>query len=186
LLDSIPIFIVAPSSPARDELMGAAAPAEILPFDSVDSFLGEERAPGVLLLGPSLPPEETMRLLAWVAEAAADWVPLHVEASSSENTGSLLRPLSLGYPVDLGEVVDAASDPEGAGPLLELRWILRLVAKARHDINNPLTAGLAETQLILMDEPEGEILESLEVIENQFRRIKDLVAGLARLRVKRS
>ena len=75
---------------------------------------------------------------------------------------------------------------KGAGPLLELRWILRLVAKARHDINNPLTAGLAETQLVLMDEPKGDLLESLEVIENQLRRIKDLVAGLARLRVKRS
>ena len=184
--DSIPIFIVAPSSPARDELIGAAAPAEVLPFDSVDSFLREERTPGVLLIGPSLPPEETMRLLAWVAEDDAEWVPVHVKASVSEAAGFLLRPLSIGYPVDVEEVVGAASDPEGAGPLLELRWILRLVAKARHDINNPLTAGLAETQLILMDDPKGDLLESLEVIENQFRRIKDLVAGLARLRVKKS
>ena len=127
-----------------------------------------------------------MRLLAWVAGEEADWVPMHAEASSSENDGFLLRPLSLGYPADLADVVGAASDPEGAGPLLELRWILRHVAKARHDINNPLTAGLAETQLALMDEPEGELLESLEVIESQFRRIKDLVAGLARLRVKKS
>ena len=127
-----------------------------------------------------------MRLLSWVAEGEADWVPIHVEASSSENAGFLVRPLSLGYPTDLADVVDAASDPDGAGPLLELRWILRRVAKARHDINNPLTAGLAETQLALMDGPEGEILESLQVIENQFRRIKDLVDGLAPLRVKPS
>lgn len=186
MLNSIPIFIVAPPSPARDELHGATARAEVVPFDSVDSFLGEERTPGVLLLGPSLPPEDTMRLLGWVAKGEADWVPIHVEASSSESSGFLLRPLSLGYPTDLADVVGAASDPEGAEPLLELRWILRYVAKARHDINNPLTAGLAETQLALMDGPEGEVMESLEVIENQFRRIKDLVAGLARLRVKRS
>ncbi|MCK5649930.1 MAG: hypothetical protein KAJ42_01075 [Gemmatimonadetes bacterium] len=185
MLDSIPIFIVAPPSPARDELHGAAAPAEVVLFDSVDSFLGEERTPGVLLLGPSLPPEDTMRLLDWVAKGEADWVPIHVEASSSESAGFLVRPLSLGYPTDLADVVGAASDPEGAGPLLDLRWILRHVARARHDINNPLTAGLAETQLALMDGPEGELLESLQVIENQFRRIKDLVAGLAQLRVKR-
>jgi signal transduction histidine kinase len=184
LLDSIPVIVIAPPSPDRDDLIGAAAPAEVTPFDTADDFLHEERAPGVLLLGPDLPADQTVRLLGWVADQGGEWIPLHVEQDATATGGLLIRPLSFGYPTELATVVGAASDPEGAGPLLELRWVLRFVAKARHDINNPLTAGLAETQLVLMDEPEGELLESLEVIQDQFRRIQDLVAGLTRLRVK--
>jgi len=58
-----------------------------------------------------------------------------------------------------------------------------VVAKARHDLNNPLTSGLAEVQLLLMDDHPPEVQESLETIQEQFRRLRDVVADLSRLRV---
>ncbi|MBI4540559.1 MAG: hypothetical protein HY704_13745 [Gemmatimonadetes bacterium] len=62
----------------------------------------------------------------------------------------------------------------------ELTLVLRAVAKARHDINNPLTSALAETQLLLMEPHEPALRESLEVIESQLRRIRDLVSSSLR------
>ena len=60
--------------------------------------------------------------------------------------------------------------------------LLRIASRARHDINNPLTAATAETQLLLMDVEDGEVRTALEAIEEQLRRIRDLTAGLTRVR----
>jgi signal transduction histidine kinase len=97
----------------------------------------------------------------------------------------LCRPLSLGQWHSLEEVVEMATDAKEKGPVLELHWALRVLSKARHDLNNPLTAGLAEVQLLLMDEHDPEVQESLETIQEQFRRLRDMVADLACLRPRR-
>jgi len=41
---------------------------------------------------------------------------------------------------------------------------------------------MAETQLLLMDVEDGEVRESLETVQRQIRRIRDLVAELSVLR----
>jgi signal transduction histidine kinase len=87
----------------------------------------------------------------------------------------------MGYLQSLDDVLTAAR-PDSVAPVLELGVVLRHVARARHDINNPLTSALAETQLLLMDVDEGELRESLETIQRQIRRIRDLVAELSVLR----
>jgi len=86
--------------------------------------------------------------------------------------------------VSVSTLVRRFRDPEEGEPILSLRTVLRIVAKSRHDINNPLTAGLAETQLLLMDVEDPEIRAPLEVIETQLRRIRDLVSDLGRIRAR--
>jgi hypothetical protein len=52
-------------------------------------------------------------------------------------------------------------------------------------VNNPLTAALAEVQLLRMDHPPGtEEGEALAVVEEQLKRIRDMVAELAAYRVQ--
>jgi signal transduction histidine kinase len=49
--------------------------------------------------------------------------------------------------------------------------------KLRHDLANPLSAVLAEAQLLLMREPpfDDETQQSLQTIEEQARRMRDLL-----------
>lgn len=134
--------------------------------------------PEMVLVGPGVPPDDTLRLATALAERSEPWIPVVLE--SGNGSGPVARPLSVGYPLFLDDLVAEAAEPEK--PLLELRTVLRFISQARHDLNNPLTSGLAETQLLLMDIEEGEIRESLEVIQEQLRRIRDLVASLSVLR----
>lgn len=109
--------------------------------------------------------------------------PEGTEASEEVRDEIHLRSLSLGYEEPLERFL-ARWDPEDAtaGGLLELRHALTRVRKVRHDVNNPLTAALAEVQLLLMDVEGEEARESLEVIQEQLRRIRDRVQELAELR----
>jgi signal transduction histidine kinase len=66
--------------------------------------------------------------------------------------------------------------------VLELRHVLARVARGRHDLNNPLTSAMAETQLALMDAKDPEIRAGLETIEEQLRRMRDLIASLRSIR----
>jgi len=51
------------------------------------------------------------------------------------------------------------------------------IAKLRHDLANPLSAILAETQLLLLNEAEltPELLDSLRHIEGLARRMRDIL-----------
>ena len=51
------------------------------------------------------------------------------------------------------------------------------IRKLRHDLANPLSALLAETQLMLMspDTYDAETLESLQEIEKLSRRMRDIL-----------
>lgn len=51
------------------------------------------------------------------------------------------------------------------------------VRKLRHDLANPLSAILAEAQLLLMDEAklDPEVVEGLRAIEGQSRRMRDIL-----------
>jgi signal transduction histidine kinase len=51
------------------------------------------------------------------------------------------------------------------------------LAKLRHDLANPLSAVLAETQLLLLNEAEldPELVNSLKHIEGLARRMRDIL-----------
>src|SRR5437870_1361367 len=54
-----------------------------------------------------------------------------------------------------------------------------LVARVRHEINNPLAALLGQAQLLLREEELSErVRKRAETIESQARRIQDIVAEL--------
>ena len=198
------MYVVSPPGPDRDAVVARlGVPVEGV-FDSVDVFLTETRPEGspesdappahspaaaalmmappsthFVLVGAGVSPEETLKLVRAVAEREDTWVPLVLDGDQ-EQGHPVARTLSVGFPLVLDELLDRVDEAEK--PILELRTVLRFISRARHDINNPLTSGLAETQLLLMDVEEGEIRESLEVIQDQLRRIRDLVASLSVLK----
>ncbi|MDX6527955.1 MAG: His Kinase (phospho-acceptor) domain [Blastocatellia bacterium] len=53
-----------------------------------------------------------------------------------------------------------------------------LVARVRHEINNPLAALLGQAQLMLREELTGKPRERVEKIEKLALRIRDTVAEL--------
>lgn len=61
-----------------------------------------------------------------------------------------------------------------------------LVRRVRHDANNPITAALGHVQLLLEDPavPEGEIRESLVVIESELRRLIEILRRLNEIRAE--
>lgn len=90
-----------------------------------------------------------------------------------------LRLLSSSPVSNAGELLGwAAENPDAPVPL-DLRSLLKAFSIARHDLNNPLTSALAETQLALMDEPGGELQEALETVQRQLRRMRDQLRDLS-------
>ncbi len=58
--------------------------------------------------------------------------------------------------------------------------IVELVRKTRHDANSPITAALGHVQLLL-DEPaaqDGEVQESLQLVESELKRLMDILSDL--------
>jgi len=53
-----------------------------------------------------------------------------------------------------------------------------LVARVRHEINNPLAALLGQAQLLLREELSEKARRRAETIEAQAKRIQDIVAEL--------
>ena len=65
-----------------------------------------------------------------------------------------------------------------------VREMVELVRETRHDANSPLTAALGHVQLLL-DEPaaqDPEVQESLTVVEEQLKRLADILARLKAVR----
>ena len=53
-----------------------------------------------------------------------------------------------------------------------------LVARVRHEINNPLAALLGQAQLMLREELSDKSRKRAETIENQAKRIEEIVGEL--------
>ena len=53
-----------------------------------------------------------------------------------------------------------------------------LVARIRHEINNPLAALLGQAQLMLREELSDKSRKRAETIENQAKRIEEIVGEL--------
>ena len=174
-----PVYALTPESP-DDSLRDLVPGRELTHLTTADELRG--RAPGVLLLPIELPPDQLVAALNHVAAAPTEgpWLLLMVERFS-DGARSRALPISVGWSTPAEQLARwAAGDPDAE--VLELRHVLARVARARHDINNPLTSAMAETQLALMDATDPAICASLETIEEQLRRIRDLVASLRSLR----
>ena len=56
--------------------------------------------------------------------------------------------------------------------------IAELVARVRHEINNPLTGVLGQAQLLLREELSAKARQRVETIEGLAIRLRDIVAEL--------
>lgn len=183
-MGKLPLYVLAPSGPDRAALL-AAVGADASTLDA-DSFRADWTSlpPGLVLVdAASVTPEEILESVRPVSAAAYGWVVALVDRADDACT---VRVLSMSPSSSLEEALEAARDP-GSSPaaLLELQRVLAEVARVRHDLNNPLTSALAEVQLALMDTegPEhAEMRESLEAVQSQLRRIRDLIASTRHLR----
>ena len=56
----------------------------------------------------------------------------------------------------------------------------RSLARLRHDLSNPLSAILAETQLLLLAEEkyDEETVAALKLIEQQAREMRDMLQSI--------
>lgn len=145
-----------------------------------DLFDDPELAPGLVVLGAQLTDDDLREAFEGFGRHGGEWTP--VLLVSPEGGAPLGVPVSSASPAALADLLERYLDPEEARPVPSLPTMLRIVSRARHDINNPLTAALAETQLLLMDVEDGKTRTALEAIEEQLRRIRDLTAGLTRFR----
>lgn len=179
---SKPAYVVAPVGALRDSCVDALGDHAEMIDPPLRAAALQERAPGVVLI------DATGLGAGQLLEAAAalkgpDWLFVVVEATEPPT----VRTLSTGHASSLGDVARFVEDGS-EGPfdgLLELHRVLVEISRARHDINNPLTSALAETQILLLDVPDGEVREGLETVQTQLRRIRDLVAATRHLRPNR-
>jgi signal transduction histidine kinase len=65
-----------------------------------------------------------------------------------------------------------------------LAEIAELVARVRHEINNPLTGVLGQAQLLLREELSETARRRVETIEQLARRITETVARLREIQVE--
>lgn len=180
---SDPVYLALPPGRLRDACLesfgGDGATAVSLDVLGRDGVVD----PGVVLVDPGeVGVDELLAVADRLYEAAPGWR----FAAVRDDDPVRVQGLSLGHPAELPELAERLGrDEADPGALLELRLLLREVATARHDINNPLTSALAEAQLLLLDVEEGEVREGLEVIQTQLRRIRDLVADTGHIRPPR-
>lgn len=175
-----PVYLVAPGplSGALGDAFPVATPLASL--DALRPLRGRE-AGVVVVERDAVPAAEVLALAEEMAKGdEAGWL---MAVALPTDGGMEVRPLQVGWPTTPDALALWAASGGVEGAVLELRTVLSRVGRARHDINNPLTSGMAEVQLLLMDAPpEGETREALETIQDQLRRIRDMVADLRTLR----
>lgn len=174
-----PVYLVAPG-PLGPALRSAFPAATVVASaDDLRPLRGRE--PGVVVVErPAVPAEAALVLAEEAAAVDGTWAVVLARTGSG---GVEIRPLSVGWPTAPDELARWASTGGVEGTVPELRAVLSRLARARHDINNPLTSAMAETQLLLMDaEADGEMREALETVQTQLRRIRDMVADLRAFR----
>jgi len=178
-----PIHVVEPDPSLRDRLVRRLNCDGVRSHGSWRGFeeeVGDEEA--AVVLGPGVGHEVAWAQARRITDEGRSWVLLRAEEGSEGHLR--VRGLSVGFAEGAGKLPSRlAWEETGERPVFELHELLRAVSRARHDLNNPLTAGLAETQLLLMDVSHDETREALETIQRQLRRIQAMIRDdLSRLR----
>lgn len=175
-----PVYVAVPEGAARERCLAELAGAEPVdvPLD-LASLAG--RAPGLVLVALDDPSGGTLASVAGLA-GVGGWTAGVVEVESGDVGAITVRTLSLGVRHTLEEVGPAMEGAAARGVLLDLHGVLAEIARVRHDLNNPLTSALAEVQILLMDAPSGPEAESLLIIQEQLRRLRDRLLATKHLR----
>lgn len=175
------LYVVSPPGPSRDSLL-AALGGEAVAFDSVDSIgaLGD-LSPGVVLVDSAAASAGELLTFASLAAASGPgWCVALIGNGAGEPS---VQTISLGPTNSLEQAGAFARNPSGhREQLLELRRVLGDAGQLRHDLNNPLTVALAQTQVLLMDHPEDQVREPLEMIQAQLYRMRDIIVAAHHLR----
>lgn len=173
-----PTYLAAPGGAERERFAAGVPGAVVLDPALVPGALAEAE-PGVLLLHPDAVPTAGLLDLARALSPARGWtICLLTEGPGGAPEA---RTLSLGSAHPLEEVAGAA-DGAAPGGLLELHGVLAEVARVRHDLNNPLTSAMAEVQILLMDTQGGAEEESLRIVQEQLRRMRDRLLATRHIR----
>jgi signal transduction histidine kinase len=123
------------------------------------------------------------RVLRALGRSPEPWSLLLLERDEDAGEVKVL-PVSPGYP-ETPEAAAGRVTGDGLAPgYMGHRRVLLDLSRIRHDVNNALTAALAEAQMLQMDADRGsELHEALGVVEAQLQRIRSLVSELGALRV---
>lgn len=179
-MSRLSLLVLWPPSQEREEFLAAVGADGMEVVDSPGALEGRQgEGWGILLLGPTLSPEEILGVLWRERSKATPWATFLVRREGEEWR---LWPLAFGPSLSLEALATTAGAPEEAGPLPDVNWILRGLGKIAHDTNNALTAGLTEVQLLLMEADDPDRTNSLQLIERQFRRLRALAGDLSRIR----
>jgi len=73
---------------------------------------------------------------------------------------------------------EESAKAELASSRLELAEVAALVARVRHEINNPLTGVLGQAQLLLREDLSESALKRVQTIEKLALRLNDIVGQL--------
>ena len=76
---------------------------------------------------------------------------------------------------------DRSSAEVGAEYEAQLYEVAELVARVRHEINNPLAGILGQAQLLLREELNDKARRRAETIEQLATRLRDVVAQLRQI-----
>lgn len=70
----------------------------------------------------------------------------------------------------------------------QLTFTAEVIARVRHELNNPLTGVLGQAQLLLRDDLTEDARKRVAIIEEQALRMRDVVAELRQVQtpIKRS
>jgi len=83
------------------------------------------------------------------------------------------------FPNPYGELMtEPDNDEQLAQCRLKLEETAALVARIRHEINNPLTGVLGQAQLLLREELSERSRKRVQTIEDLALRLRDVVAQL--------
>lgn len=180
---SVSVYLVS-ASPGWTRAVSGKVDETAGVFDTVEAFLAAGVGPegGMLLLDRDLSDSEIGSITGRLVGSGGRW-SVFLAGGPDEDGDVGLEPVPLpgSCSISLADVASRLRRTEEEPPPLELCQVLSFVARARHDINNPLTSALAETQLLLLDAEDPEVRSGLETVEEQLRRIRDLVARLQAL-----
>ncbi len=200
-----PLYLAGPALLRSGGVEGLTLPEPMgtpILIQNLQDFPRPDHEPGWILISDDVDGNALRDLLIRLSGSLAAWSPLLVTGlrdarssgapadqagADSDVSGVRLIPLSPGWPESPNRVSERLAAGGSAAGYLSFRHAMTDLATVRHDINNPLTAALAEVQLTLLDvEPGSEQEESLQVVERQIRRIRDLVIELNAYRTPRS
>jgi len=171
-----PIYLAAPEGPVRDRCR-TLLPGALVVAPELSALASAP--PGLVLVEPRGVDVAELAAAAEALSAAAGWKLCTVQEGGAEPL--VVQTVSFGQGHTAEDVARWSDDPE-AKQLLELHGVLAEVSRARHDLNNPLTSALAEVQMLLMDAPGGPEEESLLIIQEQLRRLRDRLLATRHLR----